>query len=313
MGMNLDGPIFLQRQQMLTPSKNRILDIGPQTIYFAGSDQIREFAQNQGGAVIPKGKLEAEIERLVYFSTPRDGERTTMLSEITDLTNIEYASIDVCPGLKNTELLDLNFDALPQRMRGHYDVVFNFGTTEHIINQWNCFEVIHDATKVGGVIYHQLPASGYLNHGYYCYTPLLFRELGEANNYEIAHLAVTPSGENRIDALRIPSLGGETMLKEPRHLGDNNRIPQLNIHVIFRKTNDKPFRAPLEIATAHSAVNPELALRYNNPSQIVVRLKAEIDAIKSSRSWRITAPLRKTMTLANRLGGRIGIKPPGSV
>jgi hypothetical protein len=308
-GMNLDGPIFLQRQQMLTPSKNRILDIGPQTIYFARSDQIREFVQNQAGAVAANGKLEAEIERLVYFSTPRAGERTTMFSEITDLTNIEYASIDVCPGLKNTEILDLNFDALPQRMLDHYDVVFNFGTTEHIINQWNCFEVIHDAAKVGGVIYHQLPASGYLDHGYYCYTPLFFRELAEANRYEIAHLAVTPAGENKIDALQIPSLGGDTMLNEPRHLGDNNRIPQLNIHVIMRKTNDRSFRAPLEIATAHSAVNPGMALRYNNPSQSVVHLKAELDAIRSSRIWRITAPLRKTVTLANRLGRRIGIKP----
>jgi hypothetical protein len=60
-----------------------------------------------------------------------------MLSEITDLTNIEYDSIDVCPGLRNTEILDLNFDPLPKRMRDRYDVVFNFGTTEHIFNQWN--------------------------------------------------------------------------------------------------------------------------------------------------------------------------------
>src|SRR6516164_778942 len=110
MGMNLDGPIYLQRNGMLTKERNKVLDIGPQTIYFVKQEQIREFVANQGGSAVSDAKLQAEIERLVHFSNPRRGERTTMLSEITDLTNIEYDSIDVCPGLKNTEILDLNFD-----------------------------------------------------------------------------------------------------------------------------------------------------------------------------------------------------------
>jgi hypothetical protein len=262
MGMNLDGPLYLQRKGWLTADKNKILDIGPQTIYFARPEQIREFVANQGHPIVEDDHLLAEIERLVYYSTPRAGERTTMFSEITDLTNIEYASIDVCPGLKNTEILDLNFDALPGHMNRHYDVVFNFGTTEHIVNQWNCFEVMHDALKAGGVAYHQLPASGYLDHGYYCYTPLFFRELADANGYDIELLAVTPAGENRIDALDVISIVGDTALKPQGPLGENNRIPQLNIHAILRKTEDQPFRVSLEIATAHSVVDQRMLRRY---------------------------------------------------
>ena len=55
-----------------------------------------------------------EIRRLVYFSTPRPEEQTLLFSEITDLTNIKYDSVDVCPGLKTT-LLDLNFDVRSER------------------------------------------------------------------------------------------------------------------------------------------------------------------------------------------------------
>ena len=263
MGMNLDGPIYLQRNGMLTRERNRVLDIGPQTIYFARDEQIREFVKNQADPTAPKEGLDKEIGRLVHFSTPRPGERTTMLSEITDLTNIEYDSIDVCPGLKNTEILDLNYDTLPERMRGSYDVVFNFGTTEHIFNQWNCFEVIHNALKVGGVAYHQLPASGYLDHGYYCYTPLFFRELAQANGYKIERLAVTPAGESRIDALGLPSFAGDTLLNQEKHLDENNRIPALNIHAILRKTKDEPFRVALEIATAHSSASQAILRRYD--------------------------------------------------
>ena len=55
---------------------------------FVQDEQIREFVKRQGGAVVPDNLLNSEIRRLVYFSTPRPGERTMLLSEVTDLTNI---------------------------------------------------------------------------------------------------------------------------------------------------------------------------------------------------------------------------------
>ncbi|MGT2440265.1 hypothetical protein ACU4GH_35955 [Bradyrhizobium betae] len=77
MGMNLDGPLYLQRHGLLTPEKNRILDIGPQNIYHVRDEQIREFVGSQGQKVGAE-QLKTEIERLVYYSTPRPGERTTL-------------------------------------------------------------------------------------------------------------------------------------------------------------------------------------------------------------------------------------------
>jgi hypothetical protein len=307
MGMNLDGPIYLQRNGFLTPEKNKILDIGPQNIYFAREEQIREFVQSQRLAVDDK-TLESEISRLVYFSTPRPGERTTLFSEVTDLTNIEYNSVDVCPGLK-TEILDLNFDRIPDHMRGRYDVVFNFGTTEHIFNQWNCFEFMHDALKVGGIVYHQLPASGYLDHGYYCYTPLFFREMAQANEYAVEQLSVTPAGESSVDKVGVSARSGHTLLSPVGPLGQDNRIPSLNIHVILRKTVGAPFRVSLEIATAHSAVNSAMLQRYQSKANGRAGLLpsvprdsvAELHAIKTSRSWLMTQPFRDLMDFGRRL------------
>lgn len=309
MGMNLNGPIYLQRKGFLTPERNKILDIGPQNVLFVREDQIREFIERQGGANRSGMALDAEIERLVYFSTPRPDERTMLLSEITDLTNIEYNSVDVCPGLKTT-ILDLNFDFAPNDMLEHYDVVFNFGTTEHIFNQWNCFEFMHDTLKVGGVVYHQLPASGYLDHGYYCYTPLFFQEMAQANGYVIEHMAVTPAGESKIDVLGIPSMGGDSLLSETAPLGENNRVPALNIHVILRKTKDAPFRASLEIATAHSQVNTAMLERYQTTNgsyrgsglskhrlNDLIAAERELRALKQSRSWYITQQIRSAAQL----------------
>ncbi len=305
MGMNLDAVIYLQRNGHLTGSKNRILDIGPQTIYFARAEQITEIVERLGQ---PRPDA-ITVDRLVHFSTPRADERTTMLSEITDLANIEYEAIDVCPGLKNTNILDLNFDELPSQLRGHFDVVLNFGTTEHIVNQWNCFEVMHDAMKVGGVIYHQLPASGYLDHGYFCYTPLFFRELAQANGYEIECLAVTHAGENRIDALGITCLGGDTMLNEPAHLADNNRVPQLNLHVVLRKTIDQAFRPSLEIATTHSQLSERMRARYSDLLQLQDRIEALESELGRTVSPRLIRWLQKNYALL-RGSGRAPVRLP---
>ncbi|WP_315768288.1 MULTISPECIES: hypothetical protein [unclassified Bradyrhizobium] len=313
MGMNLNGPIYLQRKGFLTSERNKILDIGPQNVLFVREEQLREFIQRQGGATVSEATVEAELKRLVYFSTPRPGERTTLFSEITDLTNIEYNSVDVCPGLKTT-ILDLNFDPVPSEMLSHYHVIFNFGTTEHILNQWNCFEFMHDALEVGGVIYHQLPASGYLDHGYYCYTPLFFREMAQANDYVIEQMAVTPAGESKIDSLNIPSMGGDSLLSESAPLGQNNRVPALNIHAVLRKTSDAPFRASLEIATAHSEVATAMLERYKGGARgasfsklrlnELLAAERELVALKRSRSWQVTQPLRDAADLVRRARGK---------
>ena len=137
MGMNIECMLYRQEMGYLTAEKNKLLDIGPQNVYFCTEQQIRTFARYQG-AIVGDKVLNKEARRLEYFLTPRPEERTILFSEIADLTNIKYHAFDVCPAPK-TELLDLNFDSLPERHREHYDVVMNFGTTEHIFNQWNCF------------------------------------------------------------------------------------------------------------------------------------------------------------------------------
>lgn len=316
MGMGLHTMLYLQEFGLLSSERNKILDIGPQNVYFATERQIRQFVQTQGQAVSDE-IFENEIKRLVYFSTPRPEERTTLFSEISDLTTIEYNSFDVCPGLK-TDLLDMNYEFLPEKFREYYDVVLNFGTTEHIVNQWNCFEIMHDAAKVGGTIYHQLPATGYLDHGYFTYTPVFFRDLAAANDYEILDTFFTPAGRNdpvnlgidvRSDAsISVPHSGGLTIF--------DRRVPCFNVHVLLRKQRGGRFRCALEIATAHAAVNQTMAWRYATDDELraqLADLKVERDTalagrnaavaerdgaieqlnlITASRSWRVTKPLR---------------------
>lgn len=304
MGMNLDGMIYLQKNGLLTGLKNRFLDIGPQNVYFITKSKISEFVANQGQTV-SDDVLEKEIERLVYFSTPRPEERTTFFSEICDLTNIDYHSFDVCPGLK-TEVLDLNFDKLPERHFEQFDVVINFGTTEHIFNQWNSFELMHEATKVGGVMYHQLPMSAYLDHGYYCYTPLFFKELAEANQYKIVDLFICFAGVSDVVTLGLDvrDAGEKFYIPNSVQLGlSDHRIPAFNIHVVLKKTRSAPFRVSLEIATAHSPPNEAITSHYGDVVVLVADVEQRIKELVDDRERRISELVDEREKIISRLVG----------
>ncbi len=91
---------------------------------------------------------------------------------------------------------DLNFDSVPPELMGAFDLVMNYGTTEHLLNQFHAFNVVHDLTKAGGVMIHSLPFQGYVDHGFFCYSGKFFKRLGQFNRYKMLELGFTesPSG-----------------------------------------------------------------------------------------------------------------------
>jgi len=103
-----------------------------------------------------------------------------------------YASF----GISRYVCIDLNgeHDALKRDLNQiedigeDFDIVTNHGTSEHIFNQMNCFKFMHSLTKSGGLIIHIVPTQGYLRHGFFNYSPLLFEELSRANQYKIAQI-----------------------------------------------------------------------------------------------------------------------------
>lgn len=64
-----------------------------------------------------------------------------------------------------------------------FDLVINNGTSEHIFDQWQVFENLHNLTKVGGIILNIVPFLLWINHGFFNYNPIIFRDLAYSNNY----------------------------------------------------------------------------------------------------------------------------------
>jgi len=104
---------------------------------------------------------------------------------------MKYQCVDV-DGRVGTLVLDMNFDGAPEEHKNRYGLVTNHGTSEHLLNQYNVFKMMHDFAKPGGIMIHAVPFTVHLEHGFFNYQPNFFEALARANSYETLGLWVGP-------------------------------------------------------------------------------------------------------------------------
>lgn len=71
---------------------------------------------------------------------------------------------------------------------GQFDLVTDFGTGEHIFNQAQVFETLHDLCKPGGFIVIDRPKQGWAEHCFYNIHETLIRDICAANDYALVHM-----------------------------------------------------------------------------------------------------------------------------
>jgi hypothetical protein len=162
---------------------------------------------------------------------------------------------------------------LPEEHRCKFDIVVNSGTTEHVMNQYNAFGVIHDATAVGGEILHILPVTGHTDHGYVQYTSRFFFDLAGYNGYEIVHVSFDAGGSSMLfDPLRrysgaFPMLN-DVITKGIRVAADRWQpeyaVRDTGIRIKYRKLADKKFVGALDPATAVADLAQDVVAQYQS-------------------------------------------------
>jgi len=171
-----------------------------------------------------------------------------------------YAAIDI-DGSPLSVPLDLNYDAVPKSARGVYDLVTNFGTTEHVANQLNAFKIIHDLANVGGIMIHHLPTQGMSNHGLVNYNMKFFWMLARSNQYEWLFLDYLDRGNFhglRQDIIDFAAAYSEDFVERAAQITMSDAL----ILVVFRKASDIEFVPPLDVKTGTKASNSTIARRY---------------------------------------------------
>jgi hypothetical protein len=252
---DLDGVGALEIGLPISPCS--MLDIGQSNIYDADTERLAAWLQRRGGRS-PVGWIADYAAR-----SGRDagGNRTNaaFLSELCAIIGIDYWALDIINGPR-VLLCDLNRDGLPENLLEKFEFVLNSGTTEHVLNQYNAFKIIHDATAPGGEMLHILPISGYTDHGYVHYTSRFFFDLAGYNDYEILQAVYVSAGVDSqlFDSVRdyaaiFPMLrqveSSGLMIAIDRYAPEPS-IADLGIVLRYRKKRSARFVGALDTATS---------------------------------------------------------------
>lgn len=246
-----------------------VLDIGSSNLYSASADGIQKFLASFGSP--ETGDFVQRLASGSAYDPVSGGINGAFVGELLEKAGMQYHAIDIADGYRTT-ILDLNHQPAPPHFIGAYDLVLNFGTTEHLLNQYNAFKVMHDSTKVGGYIVNTLPCIGYFDHGYITYTPRCMFDLAGYNEYElIGFWYGEPSGNNDLYApIRnyssyFPSLANSLADKEQTVTGQKLaqlKLPDIGLMVVYRKVKDRPFLGALERSTSVGSVPVSVTSGY---------------------------------------------------
>lgn len=236
------------------PLRGAVIEIGAQQLVNSFLDDTDEHAIS--ARLFQTGRPLPSLARSKAAHLTADAPHSQI---IWQWIGYEYACIDI-DGTEHSLPLDLNYDKVPRRHVGRYDLVTNFGTTEHVANQLNAFEIIHTLTKPGGVMFHEVPSQGYLMHGLINYNPKFFWILARSNNYRWLHMDFS------IDPAERP-LQEDIVAEVRRHNGDTGSLRSYStkdcgIVVALQKTNGQKFIAPFDVNTGAKTNNKALRKRY---------------------------------------------------
>lgn len=161
----------------------------------------------------------------------------------------KYLALDVNED-KDAQIFDFN-ESLEfnkahynfEHSSGFADLITNIGTSEHVFDQAKIFQHAHDLCAKNGIMFHQLPFTPWINHGFFNYNPIFFQDLAAANDYKIEWIELTDRwGKEAIVSLDDMFIDKKPFVLESAIQGRGN----LFINCVYRKQNSNAFQRPFQ-------------------------------------------------------------------
>ena len=108
---------------------------------------------------------------------------------IYEAAGVNHTSIDL-NGRDGALALDLG-NVLPSELHNKFDVITNYGTIEHVNDQYGCYANVHRIAKVGCIMIHGAPfINNWDNHCRYHYETNFFSQLAALCKYDVIRIEV---------------------------------------------------------------------------------------------------------------------------
>lgn len=130
---------------------------------------------------------------------------------------------------------DLNF---PLEGFEPADVVINTGTAEHVFDIARVLRTCHDLCRLGGIMVHVFPLTGWVDHGFWAVNPTLLADLAGANGYSLVGCCLWRPPE----MIRTTDYN-EILAVAERSARDGR---DLSIHLAWQRVQPGPFVIPMQ-------------------------------------------------------------------
>jgi len=160
------------------------------------------------------------------------GAQNTYFGKLNTGGNHFYWSKDFFTGIgydhTSIDLNELHYSipkdlSAPIKWKEQYDIVTDFGTSEHVTDLYNALKNAYNACKLDGIVIHENPKTGHwLNHGIHYFSQEFWQELSKLAGYEI---------------LELGEVGAH-----------GNTKTGMNVYVVFKKVKDKKFPSKTKFA-----------------------------------------------------------------
>ena len=177
MGLAKGAMQLLLDECVRVPFQGTVATLGRQHIYFR-FDQLRKSANDRG---LTLKEVEVCLHREPQLASQE------FLSDETFLKAIgfsEVASLDFSDYEQPDILVDLN-QKVPPELFGRFDVIIDGGTLEHIFHLPQALNNLFLMLRPGGRVIHLNPASNYVDHSFYMFSPTLYWDFYSTNEFEI--------------------------------------------------------------------------------------------------------------------------------
>jgi hypothetical protein len=243
--------IELKRGGMFPPG-DRVVEIGAQQLsnaFVHAHDELAELYNLFGKTPVDLGDPLAHevVAGVELLPDAAPSSRYFWESLGFSYVAVEYA------GHRDGIALDLNRDSVPRYLQSSFGLVVNSGTTEHIANQDNAFRVIHDLAAPGGLMIHDVPAGGMLNHGVLSYNMQFFFMLCRENDYEVIDLGLVYCGSAEIHTDMLSSnaqfarFASHVDVRFGSPINPQMSVPIFMIRAILRKAKNEPYCTPIDL------------------------------------------------------------------
>jgi SAM-dependent methyltransferase len=187
MGLARGAFKFLLAEAAERPFAGTVATLGRQDVSFT-AEQMGAYAKELG---VTLRTVDAELSRKPELRSRGLIADTTLLgalgferSVVIDVSSYEDADL----------LFDLNEPEAPSELREAFDVILDPGTLEHVFHVPNALANLHAMLREGGRVIHLLPASNYMDHGFYMFSPTFFWDYYNANGWTVNTLRLFRHG-----------------------------------------------------------------------------------------------------------------------